>query len=149
MRYRVEYVTDTKPTDLPSGAKVEEISLLPAKVVSTSSFGKSIDVEKSELNGQASFLWVETPARAVSIHLDRDGTLKLIEALKEIVNNGLPFRVRDNDGDVWQRRENNLYTINYNRVNRGDPSWIRMPYGVDKTLDHIREHFGPIAVIED
>lgn len=86
-KFKVEYVTDTKPSiyALPVGAKVVQTSVLPVEVKGSSIFGDTtLTVEKSSNASGNALVRAKNAYDSVTIRVSKAQALQVIEALKEI-----------------------------------------------------------------
>lgn len=127
MSYRVTYTTATEPTDLPEGATVEKISLLPVEIGKDSITPFSL--EKSEREDHVAFFWVNGQSK----WLDREQTTQVRDALNELLGESAPveewdghseppadvLETKDKDGDHWFRARNGKWAA-YGMQDNGD-----------------------------
>lgn len=140
MSYRVTYTTATEPTDLPEGATVEKISLLPVEIGKDSITPFSL--EKSEREDHVAFFWVNGQSK----WLDREQTTQVRDALNELLGESAPVawdgrseppahvdKTRDRDGDYWYRTSDGDWSTFEGEVYGNN--W-RDPYGPSGYLPH-------------
>ena len=119
-KYRVTYETTVKPEDLPSGAVVEELSVLPL-VIGDGIHRTRISVD-ANTNPYAAVIRVSDRQNTIPRYLDAEQVRQVIEALTTTLpNNGAQvgdvldgdteppenvLKVRDEDGDILARHSN-------------------------------------------
>ena len=149
--YKVTYQTEVKPTDLPDGAVVEEVSILPLEIEQP---GSMYNMRVAHYAGQAlgkAFIGLyvgSTWTSGSGVVLTPEETHQVIQALKEtlpkarysvgdVLDGDEPgsevLEIEDNDGDIYRR---------YNGTWRTSPTATPWPW------KDIRDSFGPIIVTE-
>lgn len=111
MKYRVTFETDVRPTHLPEGGVIEELSSLPLKL--TTNIYREIEVEGRDGDAYISIKDLDID-RSVGAFLERQEIEQIADALYEAagrkpVEAEDPPVVIDDDGDRWYLRKNGLY----------------------------------------
>lgn len=89
-QFTVSYTTNERPADLPAGAKVERVSLLPFRLETGRS--RKVEVTKTSIEGSALLALSETLPGGdwVNARLDKEQVMDLIEALAESIGVTVP-----------------------------------------------------------
>lgn len=111
MKYRVTFETDVRPTHLPEGGVIEELSSLP--MILDTGVERRITVEQDMLLIRNTG---DTPlyGSQIGAYLKNEQMVKIADALYEAagrkpVEAEDPPVVIDDDGDRWYLRKNGLY----------------------------------------
>lgn len=129
MPFEITYTSATRPTDLPEGATVKEVSSLPLQFA-TETHGYIVDVSRSVIVNGGVYLDV------CSAHLTVDETRQVRDALNELIGDAVAtgwdgrseppadvVEIEDKDGDRWYRVKTDRWSTDKESA-FGDPwSW--------------------------
>lgn len=131
-KFEVKYTTNERPTQLPSGAVVTQVSNLPLSMVTKYS-SRAINIKKDSFDNTV-FISVETGSNTA---ISPDEVRQIIDALTEAIEglpDAAPKKLKDRQGDIWDLQADGTYTCTGNGT--AYKNW---------KLSRVESEYGPVV----